>query len=230
MAKVCFMLTVYNKEAWIAQTLQTIMTQNLQDIEIVVWDDGSTDASMDIVRHYAKEDKRFIIGGTKKNYGISVAYNKARHLVTAPYVCISSADDLYDKFRAQRTYDYFTKHPEKRVVYGGFTKVFASGKIIEHKKAVPYNKEALFRLNNQYIPHGFMSVCKEVLDIDYDESIKYGIDYPWIKEIAKKYEPFRFGTTKADFGIYRATRSNVSHQHVKEITGQELKEHFGKQT
>lgn len=220
--KVAFVLTVYNKEAWIAQTLNSILDQTMKDIEIIVWDDGSTDNSTKIVEHYAKQDRRIIIGGTKVNQGIAKAYNCAQRLITAPYTCIASADDLYDRLRAQRTWDYFEKHQEKYILYGNFWRVEADGTtIIEHKICPPYNKEALFEPNNQYIPHGFMSVQTKIFpEVPYDEKLKYGIDYPWIKALANKYPEFRFKHIKADFGFYRWFQTNVSHQHRAEIVAQ----------
>jgi len=160
MSKVCFLLTVYNKEAWIAQTLQTIMTQTLKDIEIVVWNDGSTDGSMDIVKYYADQDDRIKICGTEDNHGIAKAYNDARCEINSDYVCISSGDDLYDPKRAQITADYFDKHPEKVILYGGFWRVSANGKPIEHKPALPYNKDELFKPNNT-IYTTWIYVCKK---------------------------------------------------------------------
>ncbi len=224
MPKVAFILSVYNKEAWIAQTLKTIKNQSLKDIEVIVWDDGSTDDSMKIVN--ATKDSRFIIGGTTTNCGIAKAYNAAAKLITAPYVCISSADDLYDVRRAQLTKDYFDKHTEKSMVYGAFIRVTPDGTPIEYKKAIPYNKEKLFEPNNQYIPHGFMSVRKTILDVfPYDENLKYGIDYPWLKKLANNTHDWEWGTIKLTepncLGLYRWIKTNTSHEHRDEIWKQD---------
>jgi len=47
-----------------------------------------------------------------------------------------------------------------------------------------------------------MSVRRHVLhEVPYNEDLKYGIDYPWIKELANYYKPWEFGRVKADLGI-----------------------------
>lgn len=224
MAKVAFVLSVYNKEAWIAQTIRSIQKQTFKDIEIIVWNDGSTDHSMDIVKLLAKDDKRIILGGTDYNQGISKAYNQAHKLITAPYVCISSADDIYDRRRAQITKDIFDKDSRKQIMYGWFWRVDPALKPLEHKMPGVFNKEKLNLPNNQYIPHGFMSVCTNVLKMcPYDENLKYGIDYPWLKDLAEQYPPICWKRVKADMGMYRWIPSNVSHTHRKTIWEQDNK-------
>lgn len=216
--KVSFVLTVYNKEAWIAQTLRTIISQTMKDIEIIVWDDGSTDNSMAVAKEVLRNQPNVKFGGTAENQGIAKAYNQAHRMVTAPVVCIASADDLYDRLRAQRSYDYFQKHPKVKIIYSHFIKVTARGALIEDKRVPTYNKEKLFLPNNQYIPHGFMAVRKEVIDtVQYDETIKYGVDYPWIKELANTYDQECFARVNCYFGQYRWLETNVSHQHREEI-------------
>ena len=222
MAKVAFVLTVYNKEAWIAQTIRSIQQQTLEDIEIIVWNDGSTDHSMDIVSRLAKDDKRIVSSGTNYNQGISKAYNQAHKLITAPYVCIASADDIYDKRRAQLTYDILSKG--KDIMYGWFWRVNPDLSPIEHKMPGVFNKEKLNLPNNQYIPHGFLSITKKLLlEVPYEESIKYGIDYPWLKQLAEKVPPKQWKRIKADLGMYRWLPKNVSHEHRKEIWEQDNK-------
>ena len=57
--KVSVIIPVYNSEAYLKECLDSVVHQTLQDIEIICVDDGSTDASMDILQKYAQKDERF---------------------------------------------------------------------------------------------------------------------------------------------------------------------------
>ena len=59
--KVSVIIPVYNSEAYLKECLDSVVHQTLQDIEIICVDDGSTDASMDILQKYAQKDERFRI-------------------------------------------------------------------------------------------------------------------------------------------------------------------------
>ena len=56
--KVSVILPVYNVEKYLKQCMDSIVNQTLKDIEIICVDDGSTDASLSILKEYEKEDDR----------------------------------------------------------------------------------------------------------------------------------------------------------------------------
>lgn len=51
-------LTVYNRALYLESAIQSVLTQTKQDFELIIWDDGSSDQSIDIAQHYATQDKR----------------------------------------------------------------------------------------------------------------------------------------------------------------------------
>ena len=59
--KVSIVIACYNEEHYIAQCLDSMISQTLKDIEIIVVDDGSTDSSMHIIQQYALKDHRVIV-------------------------------------------------------------------------------------------------------------------------------------------------------------------------
>ena len=59
--KVSVIIPVYNSEIYLKECLDSVVNQTLQNIEIICIDDGSTDASMDILHEYARKDERFKI-------------------------------------------------------------------------------------------------------------------------------------------------------------------------
>ena len=74
MAKVSVIVPVYNVEKYLKQCLDSIVDQTLEDLEIVLVDDGSVDSSGTICDGYAKKDTRIRVIH-KENGGLSDARN-----------------------------------------------------------------------------------------------------------------------------------------------------------
>lgn len=91
-------VTSYNVESYLEDSLDTIMQQTLQDIEIVVVDDGSTDRSPEIIRARAERDPRIVPVLLPENSpgGVGTAANAGLDRARGIYVGFADGDDLYD--------------------------------------------------------------------------------------------------------------------------------------
>lgn len=101
--KVSVIIPVYNSEAYLKECLDSVVHQTLQDIEIICVDDGSTDASMDILQKYAQKDERFRIleqqhlgGGAARNLGLKEAEGE--------YLSFLDSDDYFELDMLQKIY------------------------------------------------------------------------------------------------------------------------------
>lgn len=74
MIKVSVILPVYNVEKYIRKCLESLIRQELKEIEIIVVNDGSTDKSLDIINEFMKLDNRIKLVN-KNNGGLSAARN-----------------------------------------------------------------------------------------------------------------------------------------------------------
>lgn len=90
--KVSVVVPVYNTEKYLRRCLDSIVTQNEEDMEIILVDDGSTDGSGEICDLYAENDKRFRVVH-KKNGGVSSARNAGMELIRGEYFCFIDSDD-----------------------------------------------------------------------------------------------------------------------------------------
>jgi len=109
-AKLSIVAPVYNKAAWIAETIKSLEEQSMEDIEILFIDDGSTDDTVEVIRHYQKFDKRIRLHRLRKNQGLSKAWNKGISLAKTPIILVASGDDIFHKDRAKITYNYFKNY------------------------------------------------------------------------------------------------------------------------
>lgn len=92
--KISVVLPVYNTEKYLAETLDTILAQSFRNFELLCVDDGSTDASPEILEDYAKKDSRISVIH-QENAGAGAARNLGISKASAPYLLILDSDDIY---------------------------------------------------------------------------------------------------------------------------------------
>ena len=78
--KISVIVPVYNQEKYIGRCLDSILGQSLEDIEVILVDDGSTDSTPEILRSYQQKDPRITIlqqqnlyAGVARNNGLAAA-------------------------------------------------------------------------------------------------------------------------------------------------------------
>lgn len=91
--KISIIVPVYNAETYIGQSLDSLLNQNYDNLEIIVVDDASIDGSLSVISRYAQADPRIIIISKKHNEGVSLARNAALERVTGDYVLFVDGDD-----------------------------------------------------------------------------------------------------------------------------------------
>ncbi len=92
--KVSVIIPVYNTEKYLRKCLDSVVNQTLEDIEIIIVDDGSEDSSPDIIKKYKKDFPDKIVCITQKNSGQAVARNKALKICRGEYVGFLDSDDF----------------------------------------------------------------------------------------------------------------------------------------
>lgn len=127
MVLVSIIVPMYNAEAFISATLASILQECHIPLEVVVVDNGSTDASLDKVR--AIEDKRVRLIHCQCK-GIAAALNAGIAEVRGDIVMRCDADDLYPSQRLARQVEWLSRHPEFGAVCGGFSTIDVKGRTI----------------------------------------------------------------------------------------------------
>ncbi|MEH6958080.1 bifunctional glycosyltransferase/CDP-glycerol:glycerophosphate glycerophosphotransferase [Neobacillus drentensis] len=92
-SKVSVIVTVYNQELYLKECLESVVSQTLRDLEIIIVDDGSTDSSREIAEEYAKSYQNVTIL-KQKNKGVSSARNTGLKNARGAYVAFLDGDDF----------------------------------------------------------------------------------------------------------------------------------------
>ncbi|MBN1594253.1 MAG: glycosyltransferase family 2 protein [Candidatus Coatesbacteria bacterium] len=114
MPKVSIIIPVYNDEAHVERAIQSALSQTLEDIEVVVVNDGSTDGTGDILERY--KDKIVIV--TQENQGAGSSRNAGIDASHGDYLCFLDSDDQFSIEKAKVQADYLDKDPSIGLVYG----------------------------------------------------------------------------------------------------------------
>jgi glycosyltransferase involved in cell wall biosynthesis len=112
---IAVVIPAYNAAAWIAETLESVLAQTRPADEIIVVDDGSTDATADCARAFAD---RGVVLLQQANGGPPAAYNAGFHAARSDYVAMLSADDLSVPRRIEWQAEAIDLHPEADVLFG----------------------------------------------------------------------------------------------------------------
>ena len=110
--EVSVLMPVYNADAYLEQALNSIQNQTFSDLEILVWNDGSTDRSTDILNAAATSDSRIRVLGTSTNQGIVAALNGLLAEARAPLLARMDADDSMHPQRIEKQVALLKQHPK----------------------------------------------------------------------------------------------------------------------
>ena len=112
MPLVSVIMAVYNGELYLAQAIDSVLSQTLTDFELLIVDDGSQDSSAKIIRSYQKRDSRIRFFQLETNRGISDARNRAIAEANSKYATIMDCDDICMPQRLEQQVAFLEAHPE----------------------------------------------------------------------------------------------------------------------
>lgn len=112
---------MYNGEKYVSQTIESVLAQTYQNWEMIIVDDGSKDASPQIVKKYSIEDDRIKLVH-QQNAGSADARNNALRRAKGRYICFLDADDLLDNSFLEKQLEYL-KNKKAGIVYASYRRI-----------------------------------------------------------------------------------------------------------
>nr|WP_317633016.1 glycosyltransferase family 2 protein [uncultured Flavobacterium sp.] len=110
-------IPLYNKENFIANTLESVLNQSFTDFDVLIVDDGSTDNSLTIVKSFKDERIKIYL---QENQGVSTARNKGVSFSQNTYIALLDADDIWKKNHLQSLHDAIIKFPNAGLYCTGY--------------------------------------------------------------------------------------------------------------
>lgn len=227
----------YNYGSMIGAAIESVLSQDCQDFEIIVVDGGSTDNSVNVIKSY---EKRIAWWVSEPDKGQSDAFNKGFSHASGEYLTWLNADDILLPGTISAVKEALTQHPEVVYATGNFVRFLSSTKeIIEAKwgpSYLPGWMQGKGRFNPIYGPTTFWrkSVYDKIGPID--ESLHYTMDVDyWARLTMAGFKQVRVNhycwgfrmhnkSKTAEFGGHERERKvrgimNEELQYIKDKTG-----------
>jgi glycosyltransferase involved in cell wall biosynthesis len=211
--RVSVLLPVRDGERFVGEAIESILAQTERNFELIVVDDGSTDATPEIVRGF--DDPRIRIL-RQEAAGLVAALNRGVEACTAPYIARQDADDSSLPVRLDRQAAFLDTHPDVAVVASWAARVDADG-VQRDVLAVPTQPQALRRallVGNPFV-HGSVVVRAEALAEvgGYRADYPHNEDYDLWRRIARRHG---VAVVPEPLYVYREHASGVSRARAAE--------------
>lgn len=178
---VSIIIPVYNVENYLLRTLQSCTGQTLQDIEIIIVNDGSTDNSLKIIENFTEKDKRikFI---NKQNEGVTMARKDGLAIATGEYIFYLDGDDYLTNDALEILYAQ-AKEMDADWVAGDFYLEFENQNLTERKffdfgcvNNIDFLKYCFEHRDFYFMGRLIRSTLLKSLVLDIPANITYGED------------------------------------------------------
>lgn len=197
--KLSVVMPVYNRENYVSEAIESVLSQTFSDFEFIIIDDKSTDNSVEVIRLFNDERIRLIVND--KNLGRAGSDNKALELIKGNYVAKMDDDDICDCRRFERQIAFLEANPEINVV-GTSIQNFGASKYLN---VYPTDPELSKCLTLFGIPMGnatavFRAALFKENGLSYDSSLRQTEDYDFF---ARYINALRIASIPEAFYRYR---------------------------
>lgn len=127
-------MPVYNGARYLEEALRSILSQTYVDLELLISDNASTDATEAICRDYAARDRRIQYFRNSRNLGAAANYNRVIHLARGRYFRHAAHDDILAPTNIERCVEVLDAQPDVALAYPRMVMIDADGKAIETRE------------------------------------------------------------------------------------------------
>jgi len=110
--KVSVIMSVYNGEDYLQESIESILNQTFSDFEYLIIDDCSTDNTWEMLSQYAEKDPRIILVKNSENLGLTKSLNKGLTLAKGEYIARQDADDISLPQRFEKEVKVLDEQPD----------------------------------------------------------------------------------------------------------------------
>lgn len=216
MPKVSVIVPVYNVGKYIDKCLKSLVEQTLNDIEIIIVNDGSTDNSKKIIDNYIERYPEKIVYLEKKNGGLSDARNYGIPYAKGEYIAFLDSDDYVELDMYEKMYetakkensdmvecDFYWEYPNKTkkdigVIYSGQHEMLENVRVVAWNKLI---KREIVEISKIQFPKGY-----RYEDVEFTYKL-----IPYLNKVSFVKEPLIHYIQRPD------SISNSQNERTKEI-------------
>lgn len=186
MPTVSICIPTYNRKEYLRQALDSVVAQTYKDFEIILFDDGSTDGTEEMVKNSGYNIRYY----WHENQGEAAACNKLIELAKGRYISFVHSDDLLFADSIERMVEAMKAEPVDVIVYGGYIRIDKDGNIRGCSKKKLRSGYITRYLFEDHLIHavGSMFPKKALVDVGgFDTSLSVCGDYRLELRLSLKY-------------------------------------------
>ena len=197
---VSVLMPVFNGEKFVAQAVRSIQAQTLEDWELIIVDDGSTDRSLEICNFLASEDKRIRVFRNTQNLGIAKTMNYLVSLAKGKYIAIQEQDDISVPERLAWEVEVLESDEEVGLVSGIAAWIDDEGQVFAYFPGLLHRGMQYPQDKYEMVKFLYTEQCKIVnaacmfrhsiineVPGPFDEKAKMSIDWQFFLHVAHRY-------------------------------------------
>ncbi len=191
--RVSVLIGAYNSAATLEEAIRAILGQTVEDLELIVVDDGSADESAALADAAAARDARVSVLRMPRNVGISRSLNAGLEAARAPVVAVQDADDVSAPARLERQLALLDARPDVAVVGSRMREVDPEGRELRPRTAfAPGDVRAVLPRFNP-IPNTSAAFRRDVVLAagGYDPRYRYAMEYDLWLRLAERHVIWR---------------------------------------
>lgn len=213
---ISIVMPCWNTVDYIERSIRSVVEQDYPNVELFIKDGGSTDGTVDIIKHYAKKYPKIVKWVSNKDKGQTDAINYGLERVKGEIMTYLNADDVYKPGVLKKIAYFFTTHPDKMWVFGKCDIIDGDDKgirkwITNYKNfwLQNYSYYTLLILNyiSQMTVFWKREAYKKVGKFDVQQ--KYVMDYEYWLRLGEKFKPGFIPEYIASFRIVPTTKSST---------------------
>ena len=116
--KISVIIPTYNRANLIERSVQSVLEQIYDNLEVIVVDDGSVDNTMEVVSAF--RDNRIVYHKLPINQGVSNARNVGAAIATASLIAFQDSDDCWRKDKLKKQMEYWGEYQECSMIYSSY--------------------------------------------------------------------------------------------------------------
>jgi glycosyltransferase involved in cell wall biosynthesis len=185
--KISVVMSVFNGDQFLAQSVEAILNQTFQDFEFIIIDDASTDNCWEILNSFSTKDHRIKLSRNDKNIGIEGFIKNLNYgcsIAKGTYIARIDQDDVAREDRLQLQFDFLESNPDIFIVGSALQKIDEKGKHLGLMSA-PLDDKAIREIMPKKISlyHPAIMFKKSFVGNFYREKIRYCEDYDFYLRI-----------------------------------------------
>lgn len=227
--RVAILMPCYNAEKFINETLESLVNQSYENIEIIILDDCSTDNTCSLIEDYKNRYPYIKLYKHPVNKGIIPTRNELFSLTDAPYVALMDADDIAVPERIAKQLRYLIDNPRVSAV-GGWHEFFDQQHGIGRFPSQPDDIAAMLFIDN-VISNPTMMLRKFFWDkhqLKYDVDYAGAADYKLWTDIYECGEIHNLPAVMIKYRVHASQESTANRERQERVHLRILNENFKK--